>query len=85
MNRDIKIKSDHDLTQVDLGDVTVTTLMGAVYTFPDVLDHHVAVGLLAQESAGRNLSIVNFSDACLTIPWKIVKTVVYKGEIMWVR
>lgn len=60
------------------------TILGAIYSFPDVdldeLEH-----MLLHFTNESNVTLVNVSRACLVIPPRIVKLIRIGGEERWRR
>lgn len=64
--------------------VAVTTELGAVYNFPDMLKSHVDALVMSPNLHGfAQITFVNQSTACLIIPARIIKTIAVDGEIKW--
>lgn len=68
----------------DLVEVTIETLLGSKYIFPDMprgmLDNVITKS--GWDKVGR-LVLVNVSATCLSMESRIVKTVSYEGEVKW--
>ena len=67
-----------------LTDVTFTTTLGAVYSFPDV-DLQTLEELVRQfpPSGQANVTLTNVSRACLVIPARIIITIRFEGKVQW--
>jgi len=64
--------------------LTITTLLDAEYSFPDVATK-VAEDLLRSDTLHGfvQVTFVNASNACLIIPRQIIKTIAVDGKVRW--
>jgi|HubBroStandDraft_3_1064219.scaffolds.fasta_scaffold443813_2 hypothetical protein len=68
----------------ELVEVTVETLLGARYVFPDMPRSTLTDGFLkANASVGGKLSLANVSGAFLSLPSRIVRSISFDGEVRW--
>ncbi len=70
--------------ETDLVEVVVTTHLGAKYVFPDMPRGTLEnlIRLSGWDKTGK-IVLVNVSAAVLTMDARIVKSVVYDGEVKW--
>lgn len=73
-----------DVPESELGDVTLETIEGAVYAFPNM--NIKALRDKLPEPGARPpscLVMVNVSVAALTVPFRILKAVKVGEEVLW--
>lgn len=71
----------------DAGEVVITTRLGAVYTFPDVVKDHLSImlpyGAVSVPEGLELLGLANLTGSFLSIPMRVVSSVRYRGEPWW--
>jgi hypothetical protein len=71
-------------TSAELVEVTIETSLGARYVFPDMPRSTLTDGFLkANASVGGKVSLSNVSDAFLSLPSRIVRSISFDGEVKW--
>lgn len=70
-----------------LVDVELVTLLGKHYVFPDMPKHEIdmVVDHARYGDACQSLTVHNVSGAVMVMPWHIVSTILYNGEVVWNR
>lgn len=64
--------------------VKITTELGAVYEFPDMIAQILEPLIASENLCGfPQISLVNASSACLVLPVRIIKTIEVDGEVKW--
>jgi len=67
----------------DLTSVEIETLLGARYVFPDMPRQLLEQEIMRGAWNEGQLTLVNVSNACLTLPNRIVKTLSFDGQVRW--
>lgn len=63
--------------------VGIETKTGARYSFPDMSRDEVFKVLGPQLLGASNLTLVNISGACLTLPMRIISAIAIDDEVTW--
>jgi hypothetical protein len=73
-------------TESSLVEVTLETLLGARYVFPD-MPRSTLEGVIKSSIlyATGKVTLANASSAVLTLPSRIVKSISFDGEVKWVN
>jgi hypothetical protein len=72
----------------ELASVSVTTIQGDVYQFPNVPFEDIKQAIQAASEDVTQLTLVNVSHASLVVPWRIVQVVfaaVTKPDSSWCK
>jgi len=67
----------------DLVAVSIETVLGARYEFPDVSRRVVEDVITNELALVGNLTLVNVSHAALVLPVRIIKILAINGEVKW--
>ena len=70
-------------TSTELVEVTVETLLGARYVFPDMPRDVIGSLQSSGFTCSGQLVLVNASNVTLVLPSRIVKSISYDGEVKW--
>ena len=70
-----------------LVDVDLRTLLGKRYLFPDMPKDEIdmVVDHARHGDACQTLTVHNVSGAVMVMPWRIVSSIRYNGEVVWTR
>lgn len=78
-----KASSSQSLRPVRPCVVGILTKTGSHYEFPDIDKGEIHKVLSSQVYSAGNLTLVNISGACLTLPIRIIDTIAIDGEVTW--
>lgn len=70
-------------TRSEYCQVTVKLKGGSQHEFPDMSENEVTKVLRFLGSDVTTLSMVNIHGACLTMPMRVVQSIVVNGRVLW--
>lgn len=90
MTQHVERDLEADFVPGQLLPLTIKTFLGAEYVFPD-MDAHQAADLVRSALRlghldGTQLTLVNATGACLTVPTRVIQSIVVDPKkLFWVR